>query len=1064
MFQNQRDMRQQQPTMRRTVALFLLLFSMCIGAFAQKGIEISGKLTDTAGEELIGASVFVKGNTANGTVSDLSGDFKLTVPSENSVVVFSYVGMVTKEVKVGKKRVFNITLSEDNQLNEVIVVGYGQQKKASVVGAITQTTGKVLERAGGVSDIGSALAGNLPGVITTSSSGMPGEEDPKIVIRGVSSWNSSDPLVLVDGIERPMSSVDIHSVQSISVLKDASATAVYGVKGANGVILITTKRGTEGKAKISASASSAMKLVSKLPQTYGSADALYYVNQAVRHELGLQPSSWGDIRSMEFINNYNAPAGSIDPETGMLMSERYPDVDWQDELFKDYAMSYNANVNIAGGTKNVKYYAAIDYQHEGDLFREWDNNRGYQGGYGFNRINVRSNLDFQLTKTTLLKANIAGNHGVKNSPWTLQSAWHETQLWQAAYSAPHDAFVPRYSDGIWGYFEKDTQGAPNSVTNLALGGAMQTTTTRINTDFTLEQDLSFITKGLKFSALVSWDNVFVEKERGVNDLYHSAQYKYVNPLTGEVTYAEKPAGNNNFDFVETIAWSTAGGTLDNNQTQRNLFYQAQLFWGRKFGKHDVSAMGVFNRSERATGSQFTNYREDWAFRATYNYDDRYLFEYNGAYNGSEKFSPENRFAFFNSGAIGWNLSNEKWFKPVAETKLFGRNLIDVLKFRYSYGEIGEDNVWERWLYQTTWSYGGNTKLDSTNPNNNSIYTWYKEAKVGNPDIHWEKAIKQNFGIDYAFLNGIIAGTFEFFHEKRSDIMIAGSSRSVPFYFGASAPYMNKGRTKTTGYELELRLKYDFANGIHAYANMNMTHAKNIVLEHDDAELLPAYQKNAGYAIGQAKSYLDNGIAQSWDDVIAMTTHNSNDNQKLPGQYIITDFNGDGVIDQNDSAPYGFTGTPQNTYNATIGIDYKGFSIYAQFYGVTNVSRYVAFNSLPKPYLHTVFQEGAYWSPSTPDGIPSLRMNTTPAYYEGTRFLFDGSYCRLKNLEVAYTWNGGWIKSLGLNMLKVFVNGNNLFLWTDMPDDRESNFAGTGLASQGAYPTMKRINVGFKFEL
>ena len=1058
-------MRQKQPTIRRTVALFLLLFAMCIGASAQsKGIEISGKLTDAAGEELIGASVFVKGNTAIGTVSDLSGGFKLTVPSENSVIVFSYVGMVSKEVKVGKKRVFNVSLAEDNQLTEVVVVGYGQQKKASVVGSITQTTGKVLERTGGVSDIGSALTGNLPGVITSSSSGMPGEEDPKIVIRGVSSWNSSDPLVLVDGIERPMSSVDLHSVQSISVLKDASATAVYGVKGANGVILITTKRGTEGRAKISASASSAIKLVSKLPQTYGSADALYFVNQAIKHELGLQPSSWGSINSTDFINNYNAPAGSIDPETGMLMSERYPDVDWQKELFNDYAMSYNANVNIAGGTKNVKYYAAVDYQHEGDLFREWDNNRGYKGGYGFNRINVRSNLDFQLTKTTLLKANLSGSHGIKNSPWTMQSAWAETQLWQAAYSAPHDVFLPRYSDGTWGYYPNDVQGAPNSVTNLALGGAMQTTTTRINTDFTLEQDLSFITKGLKASALISWDNVFVENERGVNDLYHAAQYKWVNPVTGEVTYAEKPAGNNNFDFVETIAWSTAGGHLNNNLTQRNLFYQAQLYWGRQFGKHDVTAMGVFNRSGRATGSEFTNYREDWAFRATYNYDDRYLFEYNGAYNGSEKFSPENRFAFFNSGAIGWNISNEKWFKPIAEFKLFDRNLIDVLKFRYSYGEIGEDNVWERWLYQTTWAYGGNTKLDSTNPLNNSIYTWYKEAKVGNPDIHWEKAVKQNFGVDYAFLNGIIAGTLEFFNEKRSDIMIAGANRSVPFYFGANAPYMNKGRTKTTGYELELRLKYDFANGIHAYANMNMTHAKNVVLEHDDAELLPSYQKNAGYAIGQAKSYLDNGIAQTWDDVIAMTTHNTNDNQKLPGQYIITDFNGDGIIDTNDSAPYGFTGMPQNTYSATIGVDYKGFSVYAQFYGVTNVSRYVAFNSLPKPYLHTVFDEGAYWSPNTPDGIPALRMNSTPSYYEGTRFLFDGSFCRLKNLEFAYTWNGGWIKSLGLNMLKVYVNGNNLLLWTDMPDDRESNFAGTGLASQGAYPTMKRINFGFKFEL
>ena len=1051
-------------TMKRTAALCLVGAFCSLNAQAQK-IHVKGNLVDGTGEPLIGATVKVKGNASVGAVTDFDGNFKIDVPSENSTLVFTYVGMKTKEVKIGKKREFKLSLEDDNAIGEVVVVGYGQQKKASVVGAITQTTGKVLERAGGVSDIGSALTGNLPGVITSSSSGMPGDEDPKIVIRGVSSWNSSDPLVLVDGIERPMSSVDIHSVQSISVLKDASATAVYGVKGANGVILITTKRGTEGKAKISASASSAIKLVSKLPETYGSADALYYVNQAIKHELGLSPSSWGDIRSTDFINNYNAPAGSIDPETGLLMSERYPDVDWQKELFKDYAMSYNANVNIAGGTKAVKYYAAIDYQHEGDLFREWENNRGYTSGYGFNRINVRSNLDFQLTKTTTLKANLSGSHGIRKSPYGLEKgSWAETQLWQAAYSAPHDTFLPQYSDGVWGYFPKDTQGSPNSVTNLALQGEQSTTTTRINTDFTLEQDLSFITKGLKASALVSWDNVFVEASRGINDLNHAAQYKYIDPVTGEVTYKEKPAGNNNFDFVETIAWKTDAGALNNNLTQRNLFYQAQLYWGRKFGQHDVTAMGVFNRSERATGSQFTNYREDWAFRTTYNYADRYMLEYNGAYNGSEKFSKDNRFAFFNSGAIGWNVANEKWFKPVAETKVFGRNLIDILKLRYSYGEIGEDNVWERWLYQTTWAYGGKTHLDSTNPNNESIYTWYKESKVGNPDIHWEKAIKKNFGIDYAFLGGLVAGSLEFFSEKRSDIMIAGSSRSVPFYFGASAPYMNKGRTKTTGYELELRLKYDFANGIHAYANMNMTHAKNVVTEHDDPELLPSYQKNVGYSIRQAKSYLDNGTAQSWDDVIAMTPHNTNDNQKLPGQYIITDFNGDGVIDTNDSAPYGYTGTPQNTYNATIGIDYKGFSIYAQFYGVTNVSRYVAFNSLPKPYLHTVFKEGAHWSTSTPDGIPSLRMNSTPSYYEGTRFLYDGSFCRLKNLEVAYTWNGGWIKSLGLSMLKVYVNGNNLFLWTDMPDDRESNFAGTGLASQGAYPTMKRINFGFKLEL
>jgi TonB-dependent SusC/RagA subfamily outer membrane receptor len=430
-------------------------------------------------------------------------------------------------------------------------------------------------------------------------------------------------------------------------LKDASATAVYGVKGANGVILITTKRGTEGRAKISASASTAIKLVSKLPKTYGSADALYQVNQAVKHELGLQPSSWGSINSTDFINNYNAPAGSYDPETGFLMSERYPDVDWQKELFDDYAMSYNANVNIAGGTKDVKYYAAVDYQHEGDLFREWDNNRGYKGGYGFNRINVRSNLDFQLTKTTVLKANLAGSHGIRNNPYGLEpNSWYETQLWQAAYSAPHDALVPRYSDGVWGYFEPDTQGAPNSVTNLALHGANQTTTTRINTDFTIEQDLSFITKGLKFSGLVSWDNVFVENNRGINDLYHDPFFKWIQPETGEEVY--KSTQSEDYPYQEQVQWSRDAGHVDAGQTWRKLYYSLQLNWNRTFGKHEASALALFSRDNYARGNEFKHYREDWVFRVTYNYAMKYFLEINGAYNGSEKFGDNNRFAFFPS--------------------------------------------------------------------------------------------------------------------------------------------------------------------------------------------------------------------------------------------------------------------------------------------------------------------------------------------------------------------------------------------------------------------------------
>ncbi len=1035
-------------TMKRTAALCLMGAFCGLGVQAQ-GIRVRGNVVDVTGEPLIGATVKVKGNASLGTVTDFDGNFSISVPSEGSTLIITYVGMKTRELKVGKKREFKLTLEDDNAIGEVVVVGYGQQKKASVVGSIAQTTGKTLERAGGVSSIGAALTGNLPGVITMSSTGMPGEEDPKIVIRGISSWNSSDPLVLVDGVERPMSSIDISSVQTISVLKDASATAVYGVKGANGVILITTKRGTEGPAHIEAGVNMTMKQVSKLPGSLGSADALYVRNQAVEHELGLTPESWNKITPAAVIEKYRNPAS-------LEERERYPDVDWADELFKTTGYAYNPNVNISGGTKLVTYFASVDFLHEGDMFKAWDNNRGYQGGYGFNRVNTRSNLDFKLTKTTKLKVNLFGSYGAKQSPWGIaDDSWGATQLWQAAYSAPHDVFLPRYSDGTWGYYPENEQGAPNSVTNLALAGRETTTTTRINTDFTLEQDLSFILKGLKASATVSWDNTFVEAERGINDLYHSAQYKWIDPNTGIAQYKQKDDSHTNFDYQEGILWSVSGGSVSNNLTQRNLYYQGQLYWGNKFGQHDISAMGVFNRTERATGSEFTHYREDWAFRATYNYGGRYFFEYNGAYNGSEKFSKDNRFAFFNSGAVGWLVSEEKFFQPI-------KKYVDMLKVRYSYGEVGDDNVSDRWLYADQWAYGGTTYQGLNYEK--SPYSWYRQTRVGNPDIHWEKAVKRNLGFDYGFLGGLFTGTLEFFNEKRSDILITGTSRAVPSYFGVDAPTMNYGKVKTSGYELELNVNKVFKNGIRLWGKFNMTHAENKVTLYDDPQLSPDYQKTTGFAIGQDRSYLDAGYANTWDDVYAITKFDTNDASKLPGTYNIIDYNGDGVIDDKDKVPYGYTGTPQNTYSASIGGSYKGFSVYAQFYGVTNVNRYVAFNTFSGK-LDTVYDEGSYWTKDNQNAdAPMPRFNSVTSYYDGTRFHYDGSFIRLKNVEIAYEWTGGWIKHFGLNTLKIFLNGNNLWVWSRMPDDRESNFAGTGLASQGAYPTVKRYNIGLKFTL
>lgn len=1037
--------------------LFLLMLFSCVTAMAQQGITVKGTVFDSTGETVIGASVVVKGNTSIGTISDIDGNFVLTVPSENTTLVVSFVGMKSQEVKATSTNLIKVTLEDDSQqLEEVVVVGYGQQKKASVVGAITQTTGKVLERAAGVSDIGAALTGNLPGVVTTTGTGMPGEEDPKITIRGASSWNNNeDPLVLVDGIERPMSSVDITSVQSISVLKDASATAVYGVKGANGVILITTKRGSEGSAKIDVGFNATLKSPSKLPNKYDSYDALMFRNVAIEHELALTPQSWADIRPQAFIENYRN-------QTTVEQRERYPNVDWQKALFKDNTMSYNANINISGGTKFVKYFASADYVHEGDLFRVYDNGRGYNSGYGYDRINVRSNLDFNITKTTVLKINLAGSNGIRKAPWTnaSQSEWQIGQQWSGVYNIPPDVFLPQYSDGSWGMYPK-VSNTTNSVQNISIGGTMQTTSTRINTDFTLEQDLSFITKGLTARATISWDNEFVENNRGINDLNNDSQSKWIDPETGQVVWKNSYDTNQGFDWTQGVNWSTQPGSVDNGQTVRNLYYQAQLSWARSFNRHNLTGMGLFSRQENARGSVMPTYREDWAFRVTYNWADRYFVEYNGAYNGSEKFSPENRFAFFNSGAIGWMISEEPFMRFLRE-----KHILDMMKIRASYGEIGSDQLGDpfdesrRWLYMDSWKYGGHTRIDLNHAE--SIYTWWYESAIGNENIQWEVVKKLNLGVDYSFLDGLFAGSLEFFRDTRSNIFVFGGDRSIPSYFGGTPPSINKGKIRTTGYELELRVNKMFANGLRLWGNFNMTHARNKVLVKDDQALRPAYQKAAGHSVNQYYSYIDAGFIQNYDQLYGSPIHDSSDSQKLVGDYYIVDYNGDGVIDSKDSVPWGYTSAPENTFNATVGFEWKGFSAFAQFYGVTNVTRDVGLTSLASN-LNTVYDTGTWWSKNTPDAdVVVPRWNSKPTYYDGTQYLYDGSYIRLKNVEVAYTWTKGWVKKLGIDNLKIYLNGNNLWLWTRMPDDREANLSGAG--NLGAYPTVKRYNLGIKFTL
>lgn len=1032
--------------------LFLLTMSV---VFGQQSRVVRGKVLDQQRQPVIGAGIAVKGGTSR-AVTDVNGTFAINVPAEGRILVVSYLGMATQEVDINGKSTVTVSMKDQvSQLEQVVIVGYGQQKKETLVGAITQTTGKVLERTGGVTNLGMALTGNLPGVVTTQSSGMPGDENPEILIRAQTTWNNSSPLVLVDGIERPLGTIDISSVESISVLKDASATAVFGVKGANGVILITTKTGVAGKAVVRGRVNSTVKTVSRLPQKYDSYDALSLKNRVIERELSTNPAIWSpsNVTPENILLKYRYPANSDE-------WDRYPNVDWEEELIRDYAMSYGANASVSGGTKSVTYFASADYVNEGDIFKTFENNRGYTNGYSYERINFRSNLDFNVTKTTKLSTKLFGSNGVRQFPWDQPSNnnFSATFPWTAAYRSAPDAVRPIYSDGTFGEFP-NAFDVPNSVANQATAGYEQNTNTQLTTDFVLNQDLKMITKGLSLRLNYSFDNTFLEIDRGITDNFQGEnqnQRKYVNPLTGQVTYTIPTSATTGLDYYGTTNWRTNPGAVDKGQTYRRKNYSGQLNYNRSFAKHDLGLMGLFMREQIARGSVFPKYREDWVFRTTYAFASKYLLEANGAYNGSEQFGPEYRFAFFPSVSAGWVVSNEQFMKKF--------EFVDNLKLRGSWGRIGSDRLGfnefdNRYLYRDQWALGGNAAMGTQTQN--SPYSFYRMTQLGNPNIAWENVEKRNIAVDFGFLNGLVAGSLDMFKDVRTDIIIAGGSRAIPQYFGQAAPNANLGEVEGKGFELELRFNYKLNKDIRLWANTNITRAVNTVKFRDDGELLPQYQKQAGWQLGQVRSYMESGYLRSWDDVYGSTQRNSNDQFKLPGDYNIIDYNADGIINSFDQAPYGYAGSPQNTYNASLGFDWKALNVFVQFYGANNVTRFVNFPTFKTASVsNTAYVEGEYWSPVTGQGDVALpRWGAEPEGAGGTRYQYDGSYIRLKNIELAYTLSGKAINRIGVKSARLFINGNNLWVWSKMPDDRESNFATSGQALLGAYPTTRRYNLG-----
>ena len=900
---------------KKALATILLFFVFSV--FHGQTIKVNGKVIDDVGMPLPGVSVLITG-TKSGSVTDFEGNF--TIPAKvNDELIFSYIGFSTQKVKV-KNNKLNIKLMPDvATLGEVVVVGYATQKKESVVGAIAQLDGEELTKRGNLTSLTDALSGSMPGVTVLSSSGIPGGaidgnyKDSEILIRGKSTWNNASPLVLVDGVERTMNDIDPNDVKTISVLKDASATSIFGVKGGNGVILITTKRGLKGDAQFKVDANFSFKTVSRIPTVLDAYTSTLAKNRAIINGVAVKPTTWGDYKSDQELQYY---------KTGER-PDAYPNRNWADTMLEDYAITKKYNASVSGGNDFVKYFGSLGFVTDGDILKTQDVGQGYDPDFKYDRFNFRTNLDFTITNTTKLEVNLNGFYATQS-----RSGAPIFNFWYGVYSKPWTTPILQYEDGIYGNGAGEYERfGNNEFVELNFNGVDVDNRGEINTSYSLTQDLSAITKGLKVTGLLAFDNYSTSVGNGIID--DGILTKHVNPLTGDTQYffpGSYTTSTHGFEFND-LPLLYEKSKIDNKAAKKvrsNLMYRFNLNYDRSFGANTVSFLGLFSRefNKNYSINGFPSKREDWASRFTYAYDKRYNIEVNGAYNGSEKFGPGYRFDFFPSIGLGWTVSNEKFFVNI-------KKYVNNLKFRYSDGMIGNDNVGKvigQWPYFSTFQSGGlngnNGKdLANTSFGDGALYKgpqMYSEGIIGNPSLQWETARKQNFGIEAGLFNNSLTMTLDLFKEHRDNILIGNNQRNVPVYYGALAPTANLGISENKGYEFVANYK-NRINNFNYWGSFNFTFVKDLIIQKEDSKLLPDYQKQSGFQIGQTKTSVSTGIINSWDEIYTGVL-GLNNVELLPGDYRLLDYNADGVIDVRDAVPYGYPNRPQKTYGFAFGGD------------------------------------------------------------------------------------------------------------------------------------------------
>lgn len=1010
---------------------------------------VTGTVVDSNGEPIIGANVMVVGNSSLGVITDLDGNFTLSGVPENASLQISFIGYGTKTVPVKGNKPIHVTLAEDTQvLGEVEVVAYGTQKKVSVTGAIASVKGDELMKTP-VGSVSNMLSGQLAGLTTVQYSGEPGSDAASIFVRGQGTFNDSAPLVQVDGVERDFNEIDPNEIESISILKDASATAVFGVRGANGVVLITTKRGSQGKAKISISSSASIVAPTDPLEMANSYQYATFYNQM--NDNDGQPHVFSDAVVNKFLT------GS-DPI-------RYPSVNWVDYCMKDMTFQSQHNINISGGTDKVRYFISAGVFTQGGLFEEFD--LPYHLDYRYSRFNYRSNLDIDITKTTTLSMNVAGNVNNASKPYTGQgSAGMLINMYYATpFSSPgivNGKLVNASND----YPEDNLPFVGGNGMSYYGNGFMKTNNNTLNADLQLKQNLDFITKGLSFHIKGSYNSGFTSYTRATASV---ATYTPVLLEDGSIGYKK-------FGLDSQLAYQD----VDPDKS-RDWYMEAAFNYSRNFGDHHVTALALYNQSKEyypKTYSDIPKGLVGLVGRATYDWKNRYMLEFNIGYNGSENFAPDKRFGTFPAGSFGWVASEESFFKPL-------KSVISFLKFRYTIGKVGNDrygdNDW-RFLYLADpYEVNNGTLINRDGHafifgiNNSTASLAALESSKNNQDVTWETAVKSNFGVDANFFDDRLRTSFDYYHENRDGILLADGT--APIILGFVPPLANLGKMRSWGWELTLKWYDQIGDDFRYNVGLNLMYNQNRVVERKEAPQNFEYMYQKGRRLGKRSQYLffeyyeKGATEQRYKEKYGteMPTQIAKEDLK-DGDCVYVDLSGDGIIDANDmSRDYGFTDDPEYMAGLNLGFSWKGFDVSMQWTGAWNVSRSIS-SVFRQPFTarDNVTQGGLLvehlentWTPENPDPDAEYPratfVNAANNYANSTLWEKDSKYLRLKNLQIAYNFNLPFMKKLKLNTFQLALSGYNLltftpYKWGD-PESRAS--------SSPTYPLTKTYTLSLK---